>query len=234
MKAILVLYDGLCELDRTEVTYQTERQLKDIILSSVSDYPDTELAEVYNASTNKMIVAYGITSKGNLTTRVRYKCRTITVGRPKVYTRFITFSMPPNLYQTIVKAKTNISAYIRKAIEEKLQRDGRIIPPAPPTKRETNKQQKEYENMRYHRMLGSLPPFIIKRDNQKKEVTREPLTINRTFSKSWRASYGPFSSEKDAPSFECQDLLSAVELLGIWVTENKAKWVIEANKKWNK
>ena len=72
MKSIIVIYDDLLELDRTEVAYQGETQLKSIVKSLMADYPESEKAEVYNKITRNLVYAYRRDSKGNIQEIARY------------------------------------------------------------------------------------------------------------------------------------------------------------------
>jgi hypothetical protein len=72
MKSIIVIYDDLFELDRTEVAYQGETQLKAIVKSLMADYPESEKAEVYNKITQSLVYAYRRDSKGNVYEIERY------------------------------------------------------------------------------------------------------------------------------------------------------------------
>jgi hypothetical protein len=222
MKSIIVIYDDLFELDRTEVSYQGETQLKTIIKSLMADYPESEKAEVYNKITQNLILAYRRDHKGNLIEIERYIRKRAVSHAPrntvKQYTQRMTFWMEPAVYERLDALRGKRAKYVRDAVVEKLERDGDPIPPDPLAKEEG------HPDRRYHRMFKNLPPNV--RTYNERQTYRSPLTIIKTPENLWRVSYGEFSTIPGAPSVEHKDLLSALEWLDRWIKTYDNKWIV--------
>ena len=222
MKSIIVIYDDLFELDRTEVSYQGETQLKTIIKSLMADYPESEKAEVYNKVTQNLILAYRRDSKGNLIEIERYIRKRAVSHAPrntvKQYTQRMTFWMEPEIYERLDVLRGKRAKYVRDAVVEMLERDGNPIPPDPHAKDEG------HPDRRYHRMFKNLPQSV--RTYNARETYRSPLTITKTPENLWRVSYGEYTTQQGAPSVEHKDLLSALEWLDKWIKDYGNKWVV--------
>ena len=229
MKSIIVLYDDLCEIDRTEATYQDEPQLKTIIRSLIADQPDTQLAEVYAKSSGSLIVSYTITPKGKLIEKERTKRRpggyhpgieNNLPHHPAVFKENITIPLRPEIKAALAPLGIRRAAYIRKAIEEKMEREGNPIPKP----KEKPKPPEGHPDRRYHQLIKNLPPSIKTYKGNIK--CRSSLTISRTDT-AWRVSYGPYTPEiHDSPSIQNKDLLSALEWLSEWLVTHNRKWVV--------
>lgn len=223
MKSIIVIYDDLFELDRTEVAYQGETQLKSIVKSLMADYPESEKAEVYNKITQSLVYAYRRDSKGNVYEIERYVPKRPT--RPKTvkspapqYPKRMTFWMNDAVYDRLDNLRGHRASYVRKAVEEKLEREGDPLPPDPLPKEEG------HPDRRYHRMFKNLPQSL--RTYDARETYRSPLTITKTPENLWRVSYGEYSTLQGAPCTENKDLLSAFEWLDMWIKKYGNKWIV--------
>lgn len=230
MKSILVIYDDLCELDRTEVAYKDEKELKTVIRSLVADYPEAELVEVYTKSSGNLALSYTINQRGMPVEKERTRprrggyrpgCEKNLPHPPAVYRRNITIPMTPEMKTALDVLDTNRAEYIRKAIEEKFERDGK---PLPKPKEQSPKQPEGYPDRRYHLIFRKLPPSIKTYDGN--DNYRSCLTITRTADE-WLVSYGPFTADiPDAPSTHNRDLLSALEWLVNWLFIHHNKWIV--------
>lgn len=222
MKSIIVIYDDLLELDRTEVAYQGETQLKSIVKSLMADYPESEKAEVYNKITQSLVYAYRRDSKGNVYEIERYVRKRAVSHAPrntvKLYTQRMTFWMEPAVYERLDALRGKRAKYVRDAVVEKLEREGNPLPPDPCPKAEG------HPDRRYHRMFKNLPQSI--RTYDARTTYRSPLTIVKTPDNLWRVSYGEFSTLQGAPCTENKDLLSALEWLDMWIKKYGNKWII--------
>lgn len=224
MKSIIVIYDDLFELDRTEVAYQGETQLKSIVKSLMADYPESEKAEVYNKITQSLVFAYKRDSKGNLQEIERYVPKRQSVKRkaamspdPK-YPKRMTFWMNDAVYERLDALRGKRAKYVRDAVVEKLEREGNPLPPDPHAKAEG------HPDRRYHRMFKNLPQSL--RTYDARTTYRSPLTITKTPENLWRVSYGEYSTKKGTPSTENKDLLSALEWLDMWIKKYGNKWIV--------
>ena len=225
MKSIIVIYDGLFELDRTEVSYQDETQLKSIVKSLMADYPESEKAEVYNKLTQSLVLAYSRDRRGDVTEIERYiprrgghRPKRPRPKQPPKYPRRMTFWMDDAVYSRLDNVRGHRATFVRKAVEEKLEREGDPLPPDPCPKAEG------HPDRRYHRMFKNLPSTIKTysgRDNY-----RSPLTITKTTDNLWRVSYGEYTDTPGAPSTENRDLLSALEWLDQWLDRYDRKWIV--------
>lgn len=222
MKSIIVIYDDLFELDRTEVAYQGETQLKSIVKSLMADYPESEKAEVYNKITQSLVYAYRRDSKGNVYEIERYVRKRAVSHAPrntvKLYTQRMTFWMEPAVYERLDALRGKRAKYVRDAVVEKLERDGNPLPPDPCPKAEG------HPDRRYHRMFKNLPQSI--RTYDARTTYRSPLTITKTPENLWRVSYGEYSTLQGAPCTENKDLLSALEWLDMWIKKYGNKWIV--------
>lgn len=234
MKSILVIYDDLCELDRTEITYTDEDQLKVIIRSLTCDYPEAEFVEVYNKASGSLILSYTITAKGKLLEKERTKPRRggyrpgiekNLPHHPAVFKENITIPLRPEIKAALAPLGIQRAAYIRAAIEEKFEREGNPIPKP----KEKPKKPDGAPDRRYHRMFKNLPPSIKTYNGN--DSYRSSLTISRT-DIAWRVSYGPYSPDiPDAPSNQNRDLLSALEWLSQWLISHNRKWIVAGQEK---
>lgn len=222
MKSIIVIYDDLLELDRTEVAYQGETQLKSIVKSLMADYPESEKAEVYNKITQSLVYAYRRDSKGNVYEIERYVRKRAVSHAPrntvKLYTQRMTFWMEPAVYERLDALRGKRAKYVRDAVVEKLEREGNPLPPDPCPKAEG------HPDRRYHRMFKNLPQSI--RTYDARTTYRSPLTITKTPENLWRVSYGEYSTLQGAPCTENKDLLSALEWLDMWIKKYGNKWIV--------
>lgn len=222
MKSIIVIYDDLLELDRTEVAYQGETQLKSIVKSLMADYPESEKAEVYNKITQSLVYAYRRDSKGNVYEIERYVRKRAVSHTPrntvKLYTQRMTFWMEPAVYERLDALRGKRAKYVRDAVVEKLEREGNPLPPDPCPKAEG------HPDRRYHRMFKNLPQSI--RTYDARTTYRSPLTIVKTPDNLWRVSYGEYSTLQGAPCTENKDLLSALEWLDMWIKKYGNKWIV--------
>lgn len=222
MKSIIVIYDDLLELDRTEVAYQGETQLKSIVKSLMADHPESEKAEVYNKITQSLVYAYRRDSKGNVYEIERYVRKRAVSHAPrntvKLYTQRMTFWMEPAVYERLDALRGKRAKYVRDAVVEKLEREGNPLPPDPCPKAEG------HPDRRYHRMFKNLPQSI--RTYDARTTYRSPLTIVKTPDNLWRVSYGEYSTLQGAPSTENKDLLSALEWLDMWIKKYGNKWIV--------
>ncbi len=222
MKSIIVIYDDLFELDRTEVAYQGETQLKSIVKSLMADYPESEKAEVYNKITQSLVYAYRRDSKGNVYEIERYVRKRAVSHAPrntvKLYTQRMTFWMEPAVYERLDALRGKRAKYVRDAVVEKLEREGNPLPPDPCPKAEG------HPDRRYHRMFKNLPQSI--RTYDARTTYRSPLTITKTPENLWRVSYGEYSTLQGAPCTENKDLLSALEWLDMWIKKYGNKWIV--------
>lgn len=222
MKSIIVIYDDLFELDRTEVAYQGETQLKSIVKSLMADYPESEKAEVYNKITQSLVYAYRRDSKGNVYEIERYVRKRAVSHAPrntvKLYTQRMTFWMEPAVYERLDALRGKRAKYVRDAVVEKLEREGNPLPPDPCPKVEG------HPDRRYHRLFKNLPQSL--RTYDARETYRSPLTITKTPENLWRVSYGEYSTLQGAPSTENKDLLSALEWLDMWIKKYGNKWIV--------
>lgn len=66
MRARIVIYDDMVELDDTEVISDNREQVKNIAQSMLKATPNAEMCEVYNCKDGKMIMKFVITRKGNI------------------------------------------------------------------------------------------------------------------------------------------------------------------------
>lgn len=223
MKSIIVIYDDLLELDRTEVAYQGETQLKSIVKSLMADYPESEKAEVYNKITQSLVYAYRRDSKGNVYEIERYVPKRPTRPRATItpdpkFPKRMTFWMNDAVYARLDNVRGHRASFVRKAVEEKLERDGDPLPIDPCPKVEG------HPDRRYHRMFKNLPQSV--RTYNARETYRSPLTITKTPENLWRVSYGEYTTQQGAPSVEHKDLLSALEWLDKWIKDYGNKWVV--------
>lgn len=222
MKSIIVIYDDLLELDRAEVAYQGETQLKSIVKSLMADYPESEKAEVYNKITQSLVYAYRRDSKGNVYEIERYVRKRAVSHAPrntvKLYTQRMTFWMEPAVYERLDALRGKRAKYVRDAVVEKLEREGNPLPPDPCPKAEG------HPDRRYHRMFKNLPQSI--RTYDARSTYRSPLTITKTPENLWRVSYGEYSTLQGAPCTENKDLLSALEWLDMWIKKYGNKWIV--------
>lgn len=229
MKSVIVIYDSLCELDRTEVAYTDETNLKAIIRSLTCDYPDAELVEVYSKASGSFVLSYAITAKGKLVEKERAKPRrggyrpgneNNLPHHPAVYKNNLTIPMAPEMKEALAPLGVRRAAYVRAAIAEKFEREGNPIPKP----KEKPKQPEGFPDRRYHRMFKNLPPSVKTYDG--KTVYRSYLAISRTPDE-WLVSYGPYSPDiPGAPSTHNSDLLSALEWLANWLDVYSRKWIV--------
>lgn len=224
MKSIIVIYDDLFELDRTEVTYQGETQLKAIVKSLMADYPESEKAEVYNKITQSLVLAYRRDRRGNIAEIERYIPKRSSCNsksrQPKElrFPRRMTFWMNDATYNRLDNVRGHRATFVRKAVEEKLEREGDPLPPDPCPKAEG------HPDRRYHRMFKNLPATV--KTYSGRDTYRSPLTITKTPDNLWRVSYGEYTAEPGAPSTENRDLLSALEWLDQWLDRYARKWIV--------
>jgi hypothetical protein len=223
MKSIIVIYDDLFELDRTEVAYQGETQLKSIVKSLMADHPESEKAEVYNKITQSLVYAYKRDIKGNISEIERYvkrpsKRKTAAMAPDPKYPKRMTFWMNDAVYDRLDNLRGHRAAFVRKAVEEKLEREGDPLPIDPCPKAEG------HPDRRYHRMFKNLPQSL--RTYDARTTYRSPLTIVKTPDNLWRVSYGEYSTLQGAPSTENKDLLSALEWLDMWIKKYGNKWIV--------
>ena len=123
------------------------------------------------------------------------------------------------VYERLDNVRGHRASYVRKAVEEKLEREGDPLPPDPHAKEEG------HPDRRYHRMFKHLPPNI--RTYNAQATYRSPLTITRTPDNNlWRVSYGEYTTRPGAPSTENKDLLSALEWLDMWIKKYGNKWIV--------
>lgn len=223
MKAIIVIYDDLCELDRTEVTYTDEKQLKVIIRSLIADYPESECVEIYDKASGSLVLSYTITPTGKIVVKFRAKPRRAGYHLPNhhaVYKSNLTIPMTPEMKDALAPLGIQRASYVRAAIEEKLEREGSPIPKP----KEKPKQPEGFPDRRYHRMFKNLPPSI--KTYKAETFYRSYLAITRT-EEGWRVSYGDYSPDiPGAPSTHNRDLLSALEWLAHWLTVYDKKWIV--------
>lgn len=233
MRAVVVLYSEMFELDRSEVTYASMPQLRAIVDSIASDLPEAELVEVYAMPGLALTYRY---------TRAKHakKWKEQRVGehpnwggwRPgaggvkkdpkdKLSTRIVV-SIKPDMAAELNKVSdTSLSAYVRKAIAEKVEAStGVVLNPeikfAPP---------KGVPDSKYHRTLQGLPQNV--RRYEGRNMTELGLHIDRTDT-GWHVYYGaPDYTESDAPSFSAPLLISALEIAEKWCAEHRKKWIIQ-------
>lgn len=228
MKATLVIYDGLFELDRTEITYTDERQLREIARAVMADSPGSEYCEVYNSLSLSLVAAYNLSRKGTLTERAMPKRKgrggwrpgsekNFGPPRPRIYKADISLPMTEQMLAALEPLGRTRAAYIRQAIAQRLEREGNPLPPDPYPKAEG------HPDRRYHRMFKNLPPNVKTYDG--KRICRSPLTITRT-PDAWRVSYGQYTDLPGAPSVETKDLLSALERMRDWLDRYHGKWIV--------
>lgn len=223
MKSIIVIYDDLLELDRTEVAYQGETQLKSIIKSLMADYPESERAEVYNKITKSLVYTFKRDRKGNVSEIGRYVPK--RPSRPKAtmspdpkYPRRMTFWMNDAVYERLDNVRGHRASFVRKAVEEKLEREGDPLP------HDLHAKAEGHPDRRYHRMFKNLPQSLRTYDAH--STYRSPLTIVKTPENLWRVSYGEYTTQQGAPSTENKDLLSALEWLNMWINRYGNKWIV--------
>lgn len=223
MKSIIVIYDDLLELDRTEVAYQGETQLKSIIKSLMADYPESERAEVYNKITKSLVYTFKRDRKGNVSEIGRYVPK--RPSRPKAtmspdpkYPRRMTFWMNDAVYERLENVRGHRASFVRKAVEEKLEREGDPLP------HDLHAKAEGHPDRRYHRMFKNLPQSLRTYDAH--STYRSPLTIVKTPENLWRVSYGEYTTQQGAPSTENKDLLSALEWLNMWINRYGNKWIV--------
>ena len=128
--------------------------------------------------------------------------------------------MTPAMKDALDVLGTNRAEYVRKAIEDRFECEGKPVPkpktiPKPP---------EGQPDRRYHRMFRHLPPSIRTYDG--KNHIRSYLTILRTADE-WLVSYGQYTDDiPDAPSTHNPDLLSALEWLAHWLYVHRKNWTI--------
>lgn len=222
MKAIIVLYDDLVELDRTEVTYQGEEQLRTIVASTLQDTPSAELAEVYNNISKRLMKTYRLTRTGKLVDCNKEPVKPKTWrNRPR---KPPEEKMSHQIYLNVTKEVSDFlleklgktrNSFIREAIQEKFEREG--------IEKQVAKPKPEHPDRRYHRMFAKLPSTIKVYDGR--DLYRRNLTIVKN-DDNWHVSYGEYTTQEGAPSVEHQDLLSALEYMKLWIDDNKSKWIV--------
>lgn len=223
MKSIIVIYDDLFELDRTEVAYQGETQLKSIVKSLMADYPESERAEVYNKITKSLVYTFKRDRKGNVSEIGRYvpkrpsRPKATTTPNPK-YPRRMTFWMNDAVYERLDNVRGHRASFVRKAVEEKLEREGDPLP------HDLHAKAEGHPDRRYHRMFKNLPQSLRTYDAH--STYRSPLTIVKTPENLWHVSYGEYTTQQGAPSTENKDLLSALEWLDMWIKKYGNKWIV--------
>lgn len=223
MKSIIVIYDDLLELDRTEVAYQGETQLKSIVKSLMADYPESERAEVYNKITKSLVYTFKRDRKGNVSEIGRYvpkrpsRPKATTTPNPK-YPRRMTFWMNVAVYERLDNVRGHRASFVRKAVEEKLEREGDPLP------HDLHAKAEGHPDRRYHRMFKNLPQSLRTYDAH--STYRSPLTIVKTPENLWHVSYGEYTTQQGAPSTENKDLLSALEWLDMWIKKYGNKWIV--------
>lgn len=221
MKAIVVLYDDLVEVDRTTIAYQGEEQLQAIVASTLQDAPSAELAEVYNNISKRLMKTYRLTRTGKLVecnkTPVKPKARRKPRKKPEEkMSHQIYLNVTRDVSDFLLEKFGNTrNSFIRDAIQEKFEREG--------IEKQVAKPKPEHPDRRYHRMFTKLPATIKVYDGR--DVYRKNLTIVKT-DENWHISYGEYTTQEGAPSIEHKDLLSALEYMKLWIDNNNKKWIV--------
>lgn len=235
MKATIVLYSDLFELDRTEVAYTTQVQLRAIVESLAADNAETQLVEVYSHPSMRLTYRYTRTRRG-----ARFKEQKVgdhpnwggfrpgSGAKPKkaedVLSERIEIAVRKDMAALLdsIKGESRAS-FIRKAIADRIHQVQQVVvDPMPKTKPVPVKDPEA--DRRYHNLLRSLPASIRRYEGM--ELTTIPLHIDRT-PNGWHVYYGrPDSPEPDTPSFHTPLLLSALENISRWLAMHRKRWVV--------
>lgn len=232
MRAVVVLYSDMFELDRSEVTYASMPQLRAIVDSIASDLPEAELAEVYTVPGLALTYRYTRAKHAKKWKEQRVSDHPNWGGwRPgagatkkdpkdRLSTRIVV-SIKPDMAAELNKvSNSSLSAYVRKAIAEKVE-SSRGVKLDPEIKFAA---PKGVPDTKYHRTLQGLPQNV--RRYEGRDMTELGLHIDRTDT-GWHVYYGDSDyTERDAPSFSAPLLISALESAEKWCAEHRKKWII--------
>lgn len=131
MKARIVVYDDLVELDDTEVISDNREQVRNIAQAILRSTPNAEMCEVYNCKDNKMMMKFVITRKGNIkaaktTHHPNWGGRRPGQGAPskgdKALTNRVVFHVDREMFD-FLETLNSKPEYIRQAIKEKRERE---------------------------------------------------------------------------------------------------------------
>lgn len=237
MKATIVLYSDLFELDRTEVAYTTQVQLRAIVESLASDNAETQMVEVYSHPTMRLSYQYTRPRRG-----AHLKERKVgdhpnwggyrpgSGAKPKkaedVLSERIEIAVRKDMAALLdsIKGESRAS-FIRKAIADRIHQAQQVVVDPMPKPKPAPEKNPETDR-RYHNLLRSLPATIRRYEGM--ELTKLPLHIDRT-PDDWHVYYGcPDTEDPDAPSVHAPLLLSALEDISRWLAMHRKRWVIGA------
>ncbi len=130
MRARIVIYDDLMELDDTEVLSNNREQVKSIAHAMLKSTPNAEMCEVYDCKTNKMIMKFVITRKGNIkssrTIHPNWGGRRPGQGAPskgdKALVNRVVVHVDKEMFD-FLETLDSKPEYIRQAIKEKMERE---------------------------------------------------------------------------------------------------------------
>lgn len=237
MKATIVLYSDLFELDRTEVSYSTQKQLRAIVESLASDNAETQLVEVYSHPSLTLSYRYIRPRKGARLKEQKVSdhpnwggYRPGSGAKPKPIEDVLSVRVEISVRKDMAEILDSIkgesrASFIRKAIADRLRQEQQVT--VDPSVKKKPKEINPEKDQRYHHALQSLPVTLRRYDGN--ERTRIPLHIDRT-EDGWHVYYGPPDhQEPDAPSFQSPKLISALEDMVRWMAMHRNRWVIGSN-----
>ncbi len=233
MKATIVLYSDMFELDRTEVSYSTQKQLRAIVESLASDNVETQLVEVYCHPSLALSYKYTRPRRGAHLKEQKVSdhpnwggYRPGSGAKPKPADDVLSVRVEIAVRKDMAAVLDSIkgesrASFIRKAIADRLRQVQQVtVDPLPkPYPKPAPK-----DDQRYRRALHSLPATLRRYEGN--ERTCIPLHIDRT-EDGWHVYYGlPDQQEPDAPSFQAPRLIIALEDLARWLAMHRNKWVV--------
>lgn len=127
-KARIVLYDDLLIIDETEVNFTDKKNLESITTSCLRTTPTAEIAEVYIH--DKLNMKMQLTRKGNpkkLSIHPNWGGRREGSGRKPIgataLTNLIGLRVDDNMLEFLKSLMSKRNEFIRKAIQEKRERE---------------------------------------------------------------------------------------------------------------
>lgn len=233
MRADIILYDDIAILTETEIECADTKQLRDYTKVMLRDEPLAVIAEAYNAASGLFVFSYKKLSNGQIREHKRREHPNWGGARPGagrkalpedvVKDNLIVFKADLPMTDALEHLGRSKGEYIREAIMEKMEREGKPLP-KPKIIKEPN-----LDN-RYAAMLRRLPATLRCYHG----TTRELLSLTMTKNKEggWTVGYGRPSDNFEtikgtsAPMGTSDSPLEVLLWLQDWLDEHRGKYII--------
>lgn len=130
MRAIIYVYDELMVVDDTEVISDNKEQLANIAISMLRTTPDAKYAEVWDETSEKMIMKYSLNRKGlpkKESVHPGWGGKRKGAGRKPIGEKTLDVIVRSRVNKETGKYLDSLldrrAAFIREAIEEKIVRE---------------------------------------------------------------------------------------------------------------